>query len=146
MNIQRTYSNLSDVSSINSPLPSDERRESLSVFELLSQLSQVDLDSGFAIHGYKKLNTICDTLQGTLYKAQNISSGENVAIKKVDKSLSNQQIAIDEDGNTCCVAEDIVKEAQILKYLTVDNTSIGCHIIGYIDFFSDDGSHYLVME
>eukprot|EP01083_Nonionella_stella_P185938 679487_1 len=147
ISMQCTHSNFSAVSSVDSSdSPSDERRETISVLGLLSQLSQVELDSAFAINGYKKLNTICDTLQGTLYKAQHISSGEYVAIKKVDKSLSNHQIAIDEDGTTCCVSEDIVKEAQILKYLTVNNTSIGRHIIRYIDFFCDEESHYLVME
>eukprot|EP01083_Nonionella_stella_P225058 800541_1 len=110
-----------------------------------SSSSVSDTDTFLATHDYKRLNKICDTLQGELYKAQTISNHQLVAIKITDKTLHDEQISL-QDGTHFCVAENIVNEARILKHLSVDNTSIGHHIIQYIDFFEDESHYYLVLE
>eukprot|EP01084_Bolivina_argentea_P270124 459259_1 len=102
-------------------------------------------------HGYAKVCKMSDTLQGELFKALilNESDGTNnqkfVAIKKTEKRLFQERIAV-ENNISFLVSEDIVKEACILRYLTVDNHPIAPHIVQYIDFFETDDAYYLVME
>lgn len=67
------------------------------------------------------------------------------AIKKTDKQLFNQRISKQDNGFNICVEENIKKEAEILKYLTIDNKSTE-YIIKYVDFFESDTHYYLVME
>eukprot|EP01084_Bolivina_argentea_P016946 31640_1 len=136
----------SNISTTSTCFPAtDQRRETVDIHTLLKQMSQVEIDSGFATNGYQKLHKMGDTLQGQIYKAQNLTTGQYVAIKKTEKALSDQGIAI-QDDTTFCVSENILKERQILKHLTVNNTCIGDHIIHYIDSFEDESSYYLVME
>ena len=108
------------------------------------------------------MHKICNTLQGQLYKAKRISDMDDekkdvdekqrdstahqyVAIKRIDKELFQESIAIQDDMNFI-VSENIIKEAFILKYLTVDNCPIGDYICKYIDFFESDDYYYLVIE
>eukprot|EP01083_Nonionella_stella_P066066 173708_1 len=99
----------------------------------------------FHMHGYKKIKTICDTCQGQLFEAIQYDSQRSVAIKRTNKHLFEQRITI-EDGNSLCISKHILKEALILRYLTVSHTPIGDYIIKYIDFFESNTDYYLVME
>jgi len=97
-------------------------------------------------NGYELISTIADTLQGRLYKAcANETSKRYVAIKRASKFLTDNRIAI-QDKFEFCVAENIIKEARILKHLTVDNATIGDYIVRYYDFFESDTDYFLVME
>eukprot|EP01084_Bolivina_argentea_P090888 163691_1 len=106
-------------------------------------------DNIFIAHGYIKMNKICDTLQGELYKASVINKNSNkpqyVAIKKTSKLLFNERIAI-RDEITFCVSENILKEAVLLKHLTMITGEISKYIINYVDFFQSDTDYYLVTE
>ena len=104
-----------------------------------------NLDAVFSKHGYTKKRAICDTLQGTIYHVE--KNGIEYAIKRTSKELHlKHEAREDEDGMNLVVEEDIIKEAKILRYLTVTNTPIGGYIVKYIDFFESDTEHYLVME
>eukprot|EP01084_Bolivina_argentea_P019007 35389_1 len=116
-----------------------------SMHELLLNLTQINEDILLHNHGYRIMHKICDTMQGDLFKALNVNTNRFVAIKKTDKQLFAKRIAI-QDRIHFCVTENIIKEAHILKYLTVDNTPIGDYIVQYIDFFESGESYYLVME
>eukprot|EP01084_Bolivina_argentea_P312939 541832_1 len=120
---------------------------SIGIFDLLNRISEVDEDCTLAEHGYTKVHKLSNTLQGDLWKAEDINTGKYVAIKRTEKSLLKQGIAIDpEDNMSICVSENIIKEAIILKHLTVDNHCIGNHIVEYIEMFESDTDYYLVME
>ena len=116
---------------------------------LLSNLCAVSEDTILAEHGYKKISKICDTVQGVLYKAEKLNdtniNNKYVAIKRCERILRDKQEAI-QDGMNFIVSEDIIKEAIILKHLTVDNQPIGEYIVKYIDSFQSDEYYYLVME
>eukprot|EP01083_Nonionella_stella_P146151 459261_1 len=99
----------------------------------------------FGKHGYNKVTKLRDTLQGELFKANQICSNRYVVIKKTNKSLFKERVAV-EDGMRLCVSENIIKEALILQHLTMNNHCIGDCIIQFIDYFESDTSHYLVLE
>ena len=131
----------------------DSSCDDLSMPQLLLSLTSMDEELLFNDNGYIKQYKICNTLQGELFKAENINNGSYVAIKKTDKHLFAEQIANDQDkdnpslqGFKFCVSENIIKESLILKYLTVDNCPIGDYIVKYIDNFESDTHYYLVME
>jgi len=123
--------------------------------EMLFGLSeQCDEDILFAQNGYKRVDKICDTLQGELYKAEifketraneRIGRGKLVAIKKIDKSLKKENIA-QKDDMMHCVDEDVEKEAKILRHLTFDNTPTGKDVARFVEFFESDTHLYLVTE
>eukprot|EP01084_Bolivina_argentea_P211073 359103_1 len=141
----QSLSNYSNNSATTTCSSIDERRDTLDMRSLLMQMNQTLHQTSFAANGYRVIHKMRDTLQGQLYKAQSLSTEQYVVIKKTDKSLSNQQVAVQDDMNFC-VSENIIKEGLIQKYLSADNSSIGDHIIKYIDCFEDDTAHYLVME
>eukprot|EP01084_Bolivina_argentea_P049420 90896_1 len=99
-------------------------------------------------HGYTKIAIICsNSLQGEVFLAENTEKTKNkrVAIKKVNKQLYSQFIAM-EDDMSFVVEEDIVKEAAILNILTVMNRAPGDYIVKGIEFFEDVRNYYLVTE
>eukprot|EP01083_Nonionella_stella_P025382 69894_1 len=95
-------------------------------------------------NGYMRRNTrhMCDSLQGEVFMAQTVE-GINVAIKKTYKTLHYQQMSMRNGGR---VQENIVKEAMILRHLTVDNKPSNGGIIKLIQFFESDDAFYLVTE
>lgn len=100
----------------------------------------------FRQKGYKYLNKMRDTLQGSLYKAQRVKDGLMCAIKVTSKELHNSRTS-EQDGMSIIVEENIILESIILHHLTVANTPISSdYIVGFIDFFEDDSNYYLVME
>eukprot|EP01083_Nonionella_stella_P249998 863853_1 len=112
---------------------------------LIESLQHMSEDHLFKNKGYTKIKKICDTLQGELYKSIKLDLlGINpdhklnyVAIKKTSKYLHHERIAI-EDGTNFCVSDNIIKEALIMKHLTVDNQPIGNYTVKYIDWFQSD--------
>eukprot|EP01084_Bolivina_argentea_P255989 430812_1 len=137
-------------------ITSNYNDDDISFTELLLTMQQINEDVICAEKGYKRICKISDTLQGEMYKAEvtnlykgNIAKvGDFVAIKKTDRSLHSQKIAIQDDMHFC-VSEDITNEAAILEMLTAD-TDISYpgsqHIIQYVDFFESDSYFYLVIE
>merc|ERR1719420_994192 len=54
----------------NSPSQDSESDFDVPIMSLLSMMAESDEDIKFAQKGYKKLNKICDTLQGELFKGK----------------------------------------------------------------------------
>lgn len=144
-----------NVSSLSpSPEPQSDMFDDILSYEFLMEISQNEQDTFLNQHGYKKIRKISDTLQGDIWEYQYISpsiSNSNqsepvhVAIKRTDKYLYHQNIAIQNDFNFI-VSEDIIKESKILKYLTLDNQPIGDCIVKYIDFIESETDYYLIQE
>jgi len=123
---------------------------------LLGMLSVAEADTVFAENGYKKLRRVCDSLQGEVFQCeifreternQRVGRGHLVAIKKVSKELDAQSVA-EQEGVTLMVAEDIKKEALILRHLTVDNHSMPTarDLVGFVEYFEAEEHLYLVTE
>ena len=126
------------------------RPDQLPALNLALTSSIGDEDVLYADHGYKKLSKLSACIQGGIYKAIKLSSPSSgpfhhVAIKHIRKALSSKQIAI-RDGMTYMVEEDIVKEAMILKHLTVDAQPVGGSIVRFVDFFESSTAWHLVTE
>eukprot|EP01084_Bolivina_argentea_P241853 405872_1 len=96
-------------------------------------------------YGYIKINKISNSLQGEVFKALNLKNNKYVAIKRTNKLLYSDSIAI-QDDTTFCVSENIIKESLILHHLTVSNKCIGGYIIRFYDFLESDTDYYLVLE
>ena len=99
----------------------------------------------FALNGYKRLYKLCDTLQGELFKAEVVKNKlcKSVVIKKTDKAATPQA---DNGRARFGNSESILKEASIVKYLTVNHIPIGDYIVKFIDSFESDTDYYLVLE
>eukprot|EP01084_Bolivina_argentea_P245292 410697_1 len=134
---------------------SDSDDSDLPMTQLFLKLHETNEDITLAQNGYKKVDTICNTLQGEIIKAEvikssltDISIGSYVAIKKTNKKLLKAHTAI-QDGITYCVSKNAVKEALILSQLTLksyDNNNVKHNIIRFIDSFTSENNFYLVME
>eukprot|EP01083_Nonionella_stella_P025383 69895_1 len=98
-------------------------------------------------NGYCRKDKICNALQGEVFVAQTMN-GTNVAIKKTYKNLHYQHMALKHmySEGTHIIEEDIIKEAVILQYLTVDNKPSNGSIVKLIEFFESDDAFYLVTE
>eukprot|EP01084_Bolivina_argentea_P207436 353916_1 len=148
----KLISNISEIEespSYNDNWESDELMEDCPIIQLLTNMAHIHEDIIFYQKGYQKVSKICDTLQGELIKAMKINQFSNeityVCIKKTNKVLLGNQIAVQGDTNFC-VSENILKEAFLLKHVTVDNAPIGDYIINFIDCFESDTDYYLVTE
>merc|ERR1719300_98938 len=106
---------------------------------------------------------ICDTLQGTLLKAEIIQStkdnqhfgevGSLVAIKRVEKALVDKGIIVEATEDefqkelfSITVDENIQKAARVLEYLTLKNKCPCDKIAKFVEFFEDATYYYLVTE
>merc|ERR1712228_60802 len=110
-----------------------------------------------ALHGFRKIKKMEDSLQGKIYLGETIVGHESlqslkkkkkakrVVIKKTYKSLHNSRETI-MDGMNIVVDENIVKEAIILHHLTVDNKPAGSAICKLLAFFESAKAYYIVME
>ena len=122
-----------------------EGSDSMPFMDLLLKLETSDQDWTWENNGYSVVHKICDTLQGELYKCRvekdslpSAPCGSFVAIKKTDKAMFDQKIAI-KDEMTYLVDEDIVKEANVLKYLNGGNG-----IVQFLELFETESDYYLV--
>ena len=95
--------------------------------------------------GYSKPIKLTDTLQGSIWKARQQSTKENVVIKITNRKLSNNHQMIF-DGIEYRVEENIKQEQAILKYLTFNNKNCVNSIIKFNDFVKSNVNYYLVME
>jgi len=134
----------------------DDDMDDMPLMALLMQLEETNEDITFGMHGYEKVSKICDSLQGDVYKARvvnpkvsGVALGDYVAIKRSSKELLEQKTAIenqmDDTQMTFCVAEDIVKEAKILKFIN-NHRNFSNYVVKYVDFFESDTDYYLVTE
>ena len=111
----------------------------------------------FAEKGYRRItddDLISVTLQGHLFESELITLSpkgvrvsQPVMMKRIDKELSRQKVAV-QDNISFCVEEDVVKEAIILRHLTLnlDSQPTGDCMIKFIDFFGTSSHWYLVTE
>ena len=136
----------------NSPTVATCSDSSFQMMEFLCCLETVEDDLVLIKHGYEMVRVICNTLQGELIEAAVTKLVDNplhpnphVAIKKIDKMPHINKLA-EVDGMTFCVETDIVKEAMILKHLTVYNRCTANNIENFIDFFEGNGTLCLVVE
>eukprot|EP01083_Nonionella_stella_P060479 157918_1 len=123
----------------------DDDDDGFSFMAFLTEHAQVERDTVYASNGYKMLHKMCNTLQGELLKALEMSSDAHVVIKKADRQLVADNLTI-VDEVTCVVTENRIKEAKILKYLTSKEMGVNQYIVKYFNFFESDDDCYLVME
>lgn len=116
--------------------------------ELKQEYTEIDskMINIFNKKGFKLINKIRSTLQGSLYKAKRNKDGLMCAVKATSKDLHNSRTS-EQDGVSIIVEENIILESIILHHLTVANTPISKdYIAKFIDFFEDETNYYLVME
>eukprot|EP01084_Bolivina_argentea_P032024 59246_1 len=95
--------------------------------------------------GYIKLQKISNTLQGAVYKAVQLSTKTEVAIKITHKYLHNKSATLLPNQKLIPVSENIISESIILKHLTT-NKLTPKSIVKFIDLLECDINYYLVME
>lgn len=111
--------------------------------------------------GYCNNHKITETLQGSIWSSTKKATKKNVIIKVTSRKLHNESMII-YDGKKYNVDENIIKEKEILRYLTANNDDTKCnekkanetekkcthnkHIVRYIDFFKSNSNFYFVME
>jgi len=119
-----------------------------------NRMAELDRDTAILQKGYELMEQIRLCPQGSVWSAKVTKHGmaapmgSIVAIKRVSKLLRHgQECMSDEDGLRELVEEDIVKEAAILKHITVDiRASSGRFILKYVDFFETQSEYCLVTE
>eukprot|EP01084_Bolivina_argentea_P026824 49883_1 len=100
--------------------------------------SQNDDDSILTRKGYRKIGKTVINSQGELFHCT-LPNQRRVVIKKVNKSMYARRL-VQSDGY------DIVKEATILYYLTVENTPTAQYMTQYIDLIESEHCFYLITE
>eukprot|EP01084_Bolivina_argentea_P119723 212254_1 len=94
--------------------------------------------------GYVSAAKIAKTLQGSVWKAFNPSTGTPVILKFANKHQSQSQIAII-NGQQYKVQENILNESRIAAILS-DDKDCPKSIVKYISSAQSDQHHILVME
>eukprot|EP01083_Nonionella_stella_P085172 236034_1 len=94
--------------------------------------------------GYLEPRKICDTLQGSIWRATQTKSKRRCVVKITDRALHSNSMMI-LDGQRLNVHEDIVKEQQILQYLSQD-AKCPNSIVRYVDYIKSHQHHVLVMS
>eukprot|EP01084_Bolivina_argentea_P078439 142325_1 len=118
-----------------------------SMTDLLRDMYDMDEEILLNKHGYIKNRFISDLPQGIEFTATNSKNNQLVLIQKISKLLHSTKESIDEDGFTFIVDNDIVKAANILRFLTNnDDEEESDFLIKFIDFFESDIDYYLVLE
>eukprot|EP01084_Bolivina_argentea_P303180 523374_1 len=133
--------------------PTNSESSDIPIADLILNIAKSDENITIYKHGYDIIDRLGNSLQGELFKAEvitnnkNVNIGSHVMIKKTEKILFTEQIAV-QDGVTFCVSENIVKEAIILKHLTINCKSNMSrdYIAQFVDFFETDSHFYLVTE
>ena len=111
--------------------------------------------------GYCNSSKITDTLQGSIWASfTKKNENESVIIKVTSRKLHKESMII-YDGKKYNVDENIIKEKEILKYLTEckddknnkddnddkdDYKSNSKHVVSYRNFFKSNSNFYFVME
>eukprot|EP01083_Nonionella_stella_P083774 231698_1 len=98
---------------------------------------------------YQPLEVMAKTLQGSVYKSS--KNEATFAIKITSKALHHSRVTY-QHSRAISIKEDIIKETQILKYLTHGPEpsqpphAIHPSCIKYVDFFEDGHNYFLVMD
>eukprot|EP01084_Bolivina_argentea_P025628 47665_1 len=118
------------------------------MFCMLGMMQQMDEDMVYAENGYKKVRKICNILQGELVLVSDVKTDKLFAIKVSEKTLVEENMVINDDGDYIFTSENRLKEKEILKYLTVlnDDYIMNKYIVKYENFFESDDSYFLVVE
>eukprot|EP01083_Nonionella_stella_P080090 219898_1 len=113
------------------------------------------LDSILFQNGYTFIQKMSNTVQGAVYEASftdphrqarlGIKQGGSVAIKQTCKRL-HQRGEAKHSGFNVIVEKDIIKEAIILWFLTIQNRMNPLYIARFVDFFETEDHFYFVME
>eukprot|EP01084_Bolivina_argentea_P150887 263438_1 len=106
--------------------------------------SEADLKAAFYKVGYINVSKIADTLQGSLYKAEEKLTNEPIVIKITSKHLHKHSLAF-VNNKYHPVNENILFEATILKHLTKQK-DVPQSMIKYRRFFECNTNYYLIME
>jgi len=94
-------------------------------------------------YGYKLINKISTTLQGSLYTGLQFKTNNIIAIKRCNKSLYNRGVAV-VNNKTVPVYEDILKERDLMIKLQSNNPPSG--FINLIDFIQDNKNYFMIMK
>ena len=99
------------------------------------------LQDVFSNHRYINCTKLANSLQGSLWRAQqqNSTKNKNIVIKVTNKYLHQESMII-VNGIKINVFENIIAETNILKYLTTSNKGSNnkecpSHIVKYIHSF-----------
>eukprot|EP01084_Bolivina_argentea_P155581 271130_1 len=95
--------------------------------------------------GYINLSKITTTLQGSIWRALEVSSNSNIVIKITSKYLHEKSMAIVNEKMHSNIKENICLEAGILKYLC-DQNNVPKSIIKYHTFLQSDEAYFLIID
>jgi len=104
--------------------------------------------------GYFNSRKVTDTLQGSIWASRRKKSKESVIVKVTSRRLHAEGMIL-VDGQKYAVSEDIVKEQEILKFLTVaarkaqQNGTLppgAQRVVRFVDFFQSNSNFYFAME
>eukprot|EP01084_Bolivina_argentea_P078903 143192_1 len=98
--------------------------------------------------GYCSNHKLSHTLQGSIWSCIHRKTREPVIIKVTSRKLHRESMMI-HDGKKYNVEENIIKEKEILKYLTVQKRSAShsqTPIVAYRDFFKSNSNYYFAMQ
>ena len=83
--------------------------------------------------GYENPSKICDTLQGSIWRASETNTHKSVCVKVTNQKLYKESKAFI-DGRSFSIKEDVLMEKDILKYLT-QQAKCPNSIVKYVNFF-----------
>ena len=83
--------------------------------------------------GYNGAKKLDNSLQGSVWKAKQQSTNQNIVIKITQKDLHKKSASM-QQGTAYMTPENIKSETVILRYLT-SKTNCPKSIVRYIDFF-----------
>mmetsp|Transcript_69493 Transcript_69493/g.62338 ORF Transcript_69493/g.62338 Transcript_69493/m.62338 type:complete len:375 (+) Transcript_69493:101-1225(+) len=136
----------STVSNSPSHSPSIHSRQST---QESTQQNLYDPRFSLMIKGYEATDKITKTLQGSIWKGCfkkrqfTTTTSRDIVIKCTSRALHASKSTI-LNGEEINIEEDVVKEMEILRNLTVNGLTK--YIVSYIDFFYDDFNYFLIME
>lgn len=111
---------------------------------MIQSISENKIKSAFKQTGFGQFEKISKTLQGSIWRCMHISTNINMVIKVTERKLHSQSVIVC-DGKKYSIHEDIVKEKNILKYLSVDKNAPNS-IVKYVAFFKTNTNYFLVMN
>jgi len=105
-----------------------------------------EIESILHKEGFIKTERVTDSLQGSVWKAQQWATKQEVVIKVTNRELHERGVVI-LHGKTIPVYEDCMKEKHLLRYLTKKHEKEAPpSIVKYVDFFKSESWYFLVMQ
>jgi len=95
--------------------------------------------------GYCKSRKLTQTLQGTIWSSHRKKIKEAAIVKVTSRKLHKDGMIV-VDGKKYSVSEDILKEQNILKFLTAQTDGGRQGVVRHLDFFKSNTNFYFVME